>query len=419
MHRVRQSLPYIRAEGWEPVVLAVDPDRCNAPRDPMLMKTVPEDVRVVRTSAFDRKKTRRFGLGDLALRSLLHMIRAGDRLLEDEPFDLVYFSTTAFSLAALGPRWQRRFGVPFVLDLQDPWLSDYYDRPAAPPPPGGRLKYGASRALARVLEPHAMRHVSHVIAVSPEYPEMLKRRYPWMRRAQFTVLPFGAPELDFEVLDRVAVRQSVFDPDDGLQHWVYAGRAGGDMERALTVLFTALRGVRETRPERVARLRLHFVGTDYAYGGRARKTVEPVARACGVDDLVDERPRRIAYFEALRCLVDADALVVPGSDDPGYTASKIYPYILARKPMLGVFHEKSSLVEVVRSSQSGTVVTFGEGEDLTTVARRVRERWFEPRRWSAAPETDWSAFERYTARRMTRRQCEVFESVLERRGSTT
>ena len=33
-HRVRQSLPYYRENGWEPVVLAVRPEEVEAPVDP-------------------------------------------------------------------------------------------------------------------------------------------------------------------------------------------------------------------------------------------------------------------------------------------------------------------------------------------------------------------------------------------------
>ena len=51
MHRVRQSLPYLGACGWEAVVLAIEPRRCESPVDPLLEQTIPSDTRVVRTGA--------------------------------------------------------------------------------------------------------------------------------------------------------------------------------------------------------------------------------------------------------------------------------------------------------------------------------------------------------------------------------
>ena len=199
----------------------------------------------------------------------------------------------------------------------------------------------------------------------------------------------------------------MFDPADGLEHWAYVGRAGGDMELALDAMFRALAMARRSDPARYDRLRLHFVGTSYAEGDRAVKTVEPVAIRNGVGDLVDERPHRIPYFEALQVLLDADALVVPGSDDPSYTASKLYPYILARRPLLAVFHASSSVVGVVQQARAGVVVPFGSEDSAEAIAGRLGQAWFD----HPLPETqtDWEAFAPYTARALAHRQAHVFE----------
>ena len=410
-HRVRQSLPYYRENGWEPTVLAVRPEEVAAPVDPFLLRTLPRDAEVVRVGAVPRAWTRRVGLGSLEARALVPLARAGGRLLRERPFDAVFFSTTAMGVTALGPRWRRAHGVPFVVDLQDPWVNDYYARTGAPPP-GGRLKYGLARALAQRAEPAVLRRAAHVVAVSAAYPEALAARYPWFSADRATVLPFGAPERDVEALRAAPVANPVFDRSDGLVHWAYVGRAGPDMAFALSAIFGALAEARRADPGRFERLRLHFVGTSYAEGGRARETVAPVAARFGLGDVVEERPHRVPYAEALQILLDADALVVPGSDDPGYTASKLYPYVLARKPLLAVFHERSSVVGVLRDTEAGVVVPFASGEPAAAVAARVGAAWLADDRWRTPPATDWGAFGAYTARAMTRRQCEVFDGVV-------
>ncbi len=408
-HRVRQSLPYYRGAGWEPVVLAVEPGEVLDPQDPLLLRTVPDDVEVVRVGTVPRAWTQRIGIGSLEARSLVSLARAGDRLLRDGSFDLVFFSTTAMGVTTLGPRWKRKFGVPFVLDFQDPWVSDYYDGDQSPEPPGGAFKYGLAQTVARRLEPHVLRHASHVLSVSPAYPEALAARYPWLSPDLFTVLPFGAPERDFEILRESRIPNPVFDPGDGLEHWAYVGRAGDDMAFALDALFAALADARQSEPERYDRVRLHFVGTSYAEGDRAEKTVEPIAVRHGVGDLVEERPHRIPYFEALQVLLDADALTLPGSDDPGYTASKLYPYVLARRPLLAVFHEASTVVDTVRRTKAGVVVPFGTDAPVQDVSAQLYDAWFS--KPLVSPATDWDAFEPYTARAMTQRQVDVFDGA--------
>ena len=410
-HRVRQSLPYYRALGWEPVVLAVEPGEVAAPQDPVLLQTVPDDVEVVRVGAVPRAWTQRVGIGSLEARTFLSLARAGDRLLRDRRFDLVFFSTTAMGITALGPRWKRKFGVPFILDFQDPWVSDYYDGDASPEPPGGAFKYGVTQQMARRLEPYVLRHAAHVLSVSPAYPRALAARYPWVSPDRFTVLPFGAPERDFEVLRQSPVENTVFRPDDGFEHWVYVGIAAGMMSFALEAFFGALAEARRSDPGRYDRLRLHFVGTSYAEGDRAEKAVEPIAARHGVGDLVEERPHRIPYFEALQVLLDADALVIPGSDDPGYTASKLYPYVLARRPLLAVFHQASTVVDIVRQTGAGVVVPFASNTSVQDVSDHLREEWFS--KPLPAVKTDWSAFGPYTAREMTRTIAHVFDDTVQ------
>src|ERR1700677_3580293 len=146
--RVRMSLPYLRENGWEAHVLAVDPRFVEGAWDPDLLRTIATDVPVTRAGAVPLRMTRWLGLGRLGLRAFGPLNRMGSRLLCQRAFDLVYFSTTVFPTMSLGPRCKRLFGVPYVLDLQDPWLGDYYDRTGVIPP-GGWWKYRFSQWLAR------------------------------------------------------------------------------------------------------------------------------------------------------------------------------------------------------------------------------------------------------------------------------
>ncbi len=412
--RVRMSLPYFEEFGWEPHILTVRPDCVEGVRDPLLEKTVPSHIPVSRTGALQVKHTKRIGMSSLSLRCFPYLLTAGDRILAKEKFDLAYLSTTVFTAMALGARWRSRFGVPYVLDFQDPWLSDYYKRPGFSNPPGGRFKYGFSQFLAQRLEPDALRHASHVISVSPEYPKTLLGRYSWLREDQFTVLPFGAPETDFEQLPSLNVRQKIFDPKDGKRHWVYVGRGGNDMALALRALFSGIQTERHQNPEKWNCVKLHFVGTSYAPGNRAVKTIEPIARKLGIADLVEEYPHRIPYFEALQILVDSDAILLIGSDDPSYTASKLYPCILARKPIFALFHQQSSVVNILQGCNAGRVVTFNSKNNpadlLTDVTTQLNWLLSTPKGYQ--PETNWSEFQPYTAREMARRQCTIFDQCL-------
>ncbi len=410
--RVRMALPWFRRFGWEPVVLCVRTQDVEGFRDPNLARTIPRSVRVIRTKAVSPRLTRPFGFGSLALRALPTLRRAGDQLLAQEHFDLVFFSTTMFTTMTLGSRWKRKYGVPYVLDFQDPWLSTFYDRPNAPPPPGGALRYGVAKYLARRNEPGAVRQADHIISVSPTYPEVLKERYSDVPGSRFTVLPFGGPEHDFRFVEKAGVRQTIFNPDDGLRHWVYVGRGGGDMQPVLRVFFKELARSVDREPLLRDRLMLHFVGTSYAIGGRATQTVMPVATACGVESMVREHTSRIPYHESLRVMMDSDLVMLIGSTDASYTASKLYPCMLTRRPILGLFHQNSSVVSIMEECKAGRVVAFGnDGPEHCGGEFRSAIEWAlkAPREYSEF--TRRSAVRRYTAQSMTKTLCGVFDRI--------
>lgn len=407
--RVRMALLHFKEFGWQPTVLAVEPECSENRRDDSLLTTIPDDVEIHRVRALPVGVTRRVGIGNLALRSLPYLRSKGNQLLSSGSFDLVFFSTSMFPVMSLGPVWLKRFGVPYVLDFQDPWLSDYY-KGSSLSPPGGKIKYAFSNMLGRALEPRVVREAAHIVVVSPAYPDLLRNRYPELNGKGFTVLPFAASERDFEFAQASKTSHDVFASNDGFIHWVYAGAAGAIMERSIRSFFTALQSTLERDPQLTKRLKIHFVGTDYAEASRARKTVEPIAAEFKLDGIVDERTDRLPFLTTLKLLRDADALLLFGSDDPSYTASKIFPYIMARKPLLVIVHEKSSVCDIVRKTRAGTLVTFNGEDKLAETGARIMSQWFNNQPVDAT--TDWKEFERYTARSMTASLCAVFAEAI-------
>lgn len=411
MQRVRLALPYLRAQGWEPTVLAVASEYIEgAVREPLLEATYPADVRVVRVGGVRPEATRWAGFGQLWWRCGGALTRAGEQLLRTEKFDLVFFSTTQFSAFALGPRWRSEFGVPYVLDYQDPWVNDYYARTGTRPP-GGTMKYALSQWSARREEPRALRGAAGVIAVSDSYGAALARLYPWFSADRVRVLPFGAAPADFDVADRHRPAAPLIDFDDGNVHHVYTGRGGRDMEAALTVLFRALRKFRATHPAEAARLRFHFVGTGYAPPPLGEDTVLPVAQTERVADVVYEHRYRVPYFDALFYLRRAHALLAIGSNDPTYSASKIFPCLLARRPLLLIFHEQSLVVKLAQQLSAGVCCPFADQRDLDAVADRVHAAWFAGGGYKQPAALDEAAFAPHTAAAMTASLAEVFDTA--------
>jgi len=347
-HRVRLLAPYLPDYGWEPIVLTVDPRRYESAIEPALADLVPRELRVVRCDAWSARWTRRLAIGDLGLRSLYPGWLAASALMSGESIDAVFITTYPIYTAALGPMLARRFGTPYVVDLQDPWVGAWGKAVGGGPAGAPDLKSRATRWLAQQLEPRLLGSAAALTSVSMRTLEDVYTRVPAARRKPHAEIPIGGDERDFVAVRRSAGGQHRFNPADGLVHLCAVGTLlplGVDIARAV---FVALARLRARNPQAANRLRLHFFGTSNERHANAAPRALPLAQQAGVADLVSEHPPRLDYLDAVRVQVDASALLLLGSVEPHYTASRLFPALLARRPLLAVYHEQSSVTAILR-----------------------------------------------------------------------
>ncbi len=414
--RVRMSLPYYRACGWEPIVLCVTDDQVDGVREPELERTIPGEIKIFRAGALPLRWLRQLGVRNIGLRCWLHFFFAGARLIRREKIDLVFFSNTQFVTFPLGRLWRAWLGTPYVFDMQDPWRTDYYERAGSRRPPGG-WKYQLARFMAWLLEGWSFHRVAAVMSVSPSYLDDLRRRYANFASVPTAVIGFGATRNDITIARALPSPSVRYERQRGEIHLLYTGASGPVMPHSLTVLFDGLRLYREKNPEGARRLRFHFFGTSYVASGQGRNSVVPVAEACGVADQVDEIPHRLGHLECIRLQLEADILLLPGSSDLAYSPSKIYPYFLTDRPILAVVFRGSVLERLVQElSCAFTVATTEHGPKAE--AHAALAKFFDlvlaglPA--GSLPKRDQSYFAKhFLAESLTRAQAALFDRALE------
>lgn len=406
MQRVRMSLPYFADFGWEAEVVTVDERYSDMVKDELLLESLPAGLKLHKVKALSKTLTSKIGLGSLALRSLWFYRQKVNQLLKTENFDLIYFSTTQFPVCILGAYWKKRFGVPYVIDMQDPWHSEYYkNKPKNERPP----KYWFSYRLNKYLEPIAMKEVDGLISVSEKYISDLQHRYPRLKAISAATITFGAFERDNQIARDNADR---FKPllNANFKNLVYIGRGGADMHKALSVLFAAVKNGQEKFPDLFKNLKISFIGTSYAAAGQGKKTILPIAKQFGVEDMVIETTNRISYYHAILTLQQADALFIPGSDSDGYTASKLYPYLLNNKPLLAIIKSNNPAVEVLQEYGVENTFYFDEANEAAMATEFFLTKLLQ--NTLTNPKYNTKAMEKYSALNMTRKQCELFNSVI-------
>ncbi len=406
-HRVRLLAPHLAAHGWEPTVLTVDPGDYEGALDPALAASVPDDIRVIRTRAWPVAISRRLGIGDLGLRAYTGLRRAATALLEKEQFDAVFITIYPTYPALLGPYLKQKFGVPFVLDYQDPWVGEW-GRSVGPAAEGRPdLKSRASRWLSTRLEPIALSAADAVTAVSHATYEQALARTPAAAPNATAELPIGWDSRDLQF-----VRRTTWFDDRNAIHVSYVGTllpAGFDTLRVFLEAMAAER----SRNAAVGRLQLHFFGTSNLRSEDAPPRVLPIAAEFGLADAVSEHPPRLDYFDALGVLKASHAVLLLGSHERHYTPSKVFPALVAERPILALMHEASSATTLLRRAGAPPTVRLVTYDDrgvrmcVNDVGAQLSAFAADPR---YAPEAvDRTALEPTSACALARRLAGVLE----------
>jgi hypothetical protein len=407
MQRVRMSLPYFAACGWDVEVVTIDEQYADLAKDGLLLQSVSPDLKIHKVKALSKTLTSKIGLGSIAIRSLWYYCKTVNRLLKDNKFDLIYFSTTQFPVCILGAYWKKRFGIPYVIDMQDPWHSDYYiNKPKSEQP----LKYWFAYRLNKSLEPIAIKNADGLISVSAAYIDELKSRYPVIQNIPAATITFGAFEPDLQIAkDNQKLFTSLL--NDGSVNVVYIGRGGKDMHKAISPVFEALKTGLNINKELFNKIKLYFIGTSYAPAGQGIATILPLAKQYGIEEHVVEITDRISYYQTLLTLQQANALFIPGSDDPKYTASKIFPYLLTRNPVLAIFNAASSAIPIMQQYGVEHVYNYDNipPESLPAFFEQLIQGDLKP------VEYNTDAVKKYSASEMTLAQCRLFDKIIDER----
>ncbi len=407
MQRVRTSLLYYQQFGWEAEVVCVNEKYANNVQDELLLQSLPPGLLIYKINALPVKWTSKIGFGSLGFRCFLSYLRKVNSLLRKNKYDLIFFSTTQFPVCALGAYWKNKFGIPYVIDMQDPWYSDYYrSKPKSERPPKFQTVYG----MHKKLEAIAMGKVDGLISVSDAYINELRERHATLKDVPSATITFGAFEPDNKIAnDNTGNFKSLL--QSGFINVVYVGRGGADMQTAVLPVFEALKKGITDQPELFSKLKFYFIGTSYAPAGTGTPTIKPIAAQFGVENRVVEITDRISYYHTLLTLRQADALFIPGSSDPRYTASKIYSYLLAKKPVMAVFNKNSSTVKILNEcTENAVVLTIDEeGSGLNSSIYETLKNWASG---AFIPVTLTAKFEEYSAKNLTGKQTELFNSAL-------
>jgi hypothetical protein len=131
-----------------------------------------------------------------------------------------------------------------------------------------------------------------------------------------------------------------------------------------------------------------------------------------VVEIADRQP----YLDVLGLLHHSHGIMILGSDEASYTASKTFQALHSRRPILGLLHAGSSASAILRGMAGVALVTFDDQRAVQRCEAEIEGGMREVAGATLDPvPRDLGALNQYSAREMTRRLAAFFDAVLAHR----
>ncbi|MEJ1935558.1 hypothetical protein WDZ92_35625, partial [Nostoc sp. NIES-2111] len=318
-----------------------------------LTNLCPDDLEIVRTRALPTRPIR--VVGDIGIRGFPFHRAALRRLVMAKEIDFVLLTVPSFYSALLGQSIYLEIPFPFGIDYIDPWVHDW---------PEASIRYSkawASRRLSDHLEPAAVRNASLITGVAPGYYQgVLERNNQLARSSIQASMPYGCAWQDFEAIESLGAKPSLFGSDGTIINIVYAGALLPQAQSVLRNFLAGLVLIKERKQQLYEKLRIFFIGTGKSATDQNGHNVAPLAQSMGLGAAVYEKPERMAYIDVLAHLKASSAVLVLGSTEPHYTPSKVFQAIQSMKPVLAFLHKDSTATQVMLNAAAGKVIPLSE-----------------------------------------------------------
>ena len=398
VHRVRLLVNEMPDLGWEPIVLTVHEDDYEESHAPGSEALVSKDIEVIKVRA--RRPLKMAGkrlVGDIGLRAWSALRRKAFELASTRDIDFVWFSLPSWYPCLFGPALQRKFGIPYAIDYQDPWVHNV----AAQYKWHHRAQWTVR--LARFLEPRALRRVAFLSAINKDY-----MAGPVARHQRVQGLPNLEVQLGFSLRDHEAAPSDIQSPwPSDKKVILYAGAYWEQGAPLFRELLEALAQVNESN-DIESDFHFAFIGT----GHPRLPSLQSIIDELGLSGMAAEYPDRIPYLNVLSLLSQSWATMVIGSTAEHYSASKVFQLLIAGKPILAYFHPASEGQAILKDCHAHQYFSPYLSEDATArkakLCNKLQQLLTTPVHWTPNLEP----LNRHSSTSAARKLVNTFESCL-------
>lgn len=343
VHRPRLIGNFLPELGWHPIILTVEAKYFEEKPDPDFITTFRDHYEVHRVKAFNIGKLRI--VGDIGLRAFFQLLKRAKEIIAEKQIDFIWIPIPSFYTSLLGRLLHNKTKIPYGIDYIDPWVRDITNQKT--------IRAVISQFVARNLEPFAVKKAAVITGVStPYYQPVLDRNFK--TPPVHVGMPYGFDPLDHQVqLKNIAYP---WDDEQDVKPWVYAGAFLPNSHLFLDCFFAAVADLRKQN-KWDEKIRMYFLGT----GMYPAKRITSYAKDYGLSDIVIEQRERFPFLHILSFLNAADKIMLFGSTEKHYTASKTFQCLLSETPLFSMLHQASSAYDILVETKADAFC-FGYNE---------------------------------------------------------
>jgi hypothetical protein len=377
--------------GYRPLVLSVSPRAYPQTRDDQLDR-IPPGIPVVRAFGLDSARHLAIRGRYLALTARpdrwiswwLGAVPAGWRLLRRHRPAVIWSTQPIPTAHLIGLALHRHSGLPWVADFRDSMTEDDY-------PPDPRL-----RAVRRRVEQATVRQCTRASFTAPGTLAMYAARYPQLPSERWALIPNGYDEEAFP-----GPLPDPPGPATGPMLLVHSGLLYPN-ERDPRAFFRALAQLERAGrlPGQGLEIRLRAPGSEDYYT-RLLADLDLASRV--------ELAPTLPYREALREITRASGLLLfQASNCNHQIPAKLYEYLRARRPILGLTDPRGDTAGALRAAGIDTILPLDDTEAIKTGL----VRFLEALRKGTAPVATPEHIQSHSRRRTTEAFARLFDRIL-------
>jgi glycosyltransferase involved in cell wall biosynthesis len=347
--RFVQELP---ALGWQPLVLSAHPRAYERTHDDLLAD-IPSGTVVDRAFALDAGrhlsfKGRHLGITarpDRWVSWKFAAVHDGMRLVRRFAPQAIWSTYPIATAHLIGASLHRRTGLPWLADFRDPMAQDGY-------PPDPKVWQSFKDIELRVME-----EAAYGIFTTPSAMKLYADRYPHAA-ARLRVIENGYDEASFAAIESDSPPPAPLNP--GAVTLLHSGIVYPS-ERDPTQLFAALGQLAGSGALVPGTFKLRFRAAVHD------DLLHQLSAAHGLQAFVECCPP-VGYREALREMMAADGLLVmQAANCNEQVPAKVYEYLRARRPIIGLTDPAGDTQTVLRAAGVGSFARIDSSADIAAV----------------------------------------------------